>query len=104
MRDARSRVVAAAPDIVQQVRILGISPAIPNDGVSFGPDVPADVRLLVETALVEMADPDNPYHSSFEDSLAALYGWEDLVADDDAAYDAIRDLLEAIGFGIDDLD
>ena len=92
-----------ASDIIQQVRILGISPAIPNDGVTFGADVPEGVRLLVAAALTEMADPDSTYHPAFEDSLSALSGWEDVVPSHDADYDEIRVLLKAIGFGIDDL-
>lgn len=103
VNDARAAVVGEAPDIVQQVRILGITPAIPNDGLSFGPDLPSDVRLAIETALIEMADPGSPYHSAFEDSLGALYGWQGVVLDDDGDYDELRVLLDAIGFGIDDI-
>ena len=56
VNDARATVVEDAPDIIQQVRILEISPTIPNDGVSFGAAVPADVRLAIETALTGMAE------------------------------------------------
>jgi phosphonate transport system substrate-binding protein len=42
--DARASLRTEAPDIVQQVKILEISPPIPNDTLSFGPDFPADLR------------------------------------------------------------
>jgi ABC-type phosphate/phosphonate transport system substrate-binding protein len=35
------------PDVVQKLRILMISPDIPNDTLSFGPDFPADVRATL---------------------------------------------------------
>ncbi|MCP3998822.1 MAG: PhnD/SsuA/transferrin family substrate-binding protein, partial [bacterium] len=103
VNDARAGVVDEAPDIIQQVRILGISPAIPNDGLSFGAEVPANVRSEIEMALIEIADPGHPYHPAFADSLAALFGWQDVVLDHDADYEPLRALLDAIGFGIDDL-
>jgi ABC-type phosphate/phosphonate transport system substrate-binding protein len=103
VNDARATAVGEAPDIIQQVRILGISPAIPNDGVSFGADFPSDARLAIEMALTEMANPVSPYNAAFEDSLGALYGWQGVVPDDDGDYDELRVLLDAIGFGLDDI-
>ena len=49
--DARAGLRQEAPDIVQQVKILDISPPIPNDTLSFGPDFPDDLRAEIEAAL-----------------------------------------------------
>ncbi len=48
VRDARANIREASPDVIQKVRILMISPAIPNDTLSFGPEFPADVRAQIE--------------------------------------------------------
>jgi phosphonate transport system substrate-binding protein len=53
--DARRAVRETAPDVVDKVRILGISAAIPNDTLSFGPDFPADTRQQILDALFALA-------------------------------------------------
>ena len=58
---------------------------------------------LWEITEPELAAPVFPYHSAFEDSLGALYGWQGVVPDNDGDYDELRVLLDAIGFGIDDI-
>jgi phosphonate transport system substrate-binding protein len=50
--DARSSVAEQTPDIVDQVRILRISTAIPNDTMSFGPGFPAELRTQIFDAIV----------------------------------------------------
>lgn len=57
-RDARANIREAAPDVVQAVRILAISPSIPNETLSFGPDFPADIRANIEDALIAFAETD----------------------------------------------
>src|SRR5215208_7412033 len=42
--DARANVRTEAPDVVQKVRILAVSNAIPNDTLSFSPEFPAEIR------------------------------------------------------------
>src|SRR4030095_1962120 len=49
--DARANIRTEAPDVMQKVRILAVSQAIPNDTLSFGPEFPADVRAQIEEAL-----------------------------------------------------
>ncbi|MCK7522712.1 MAG: PhnD/SsuA/transferrin family substrate-binding protein [Ignavibacteriales bacterium] len=57
--DARANIRTEAPDVIQKVRVLAISPAIHNDTLSFGPEFPADLRTKIETALVEFAKTDD---------------------------------------------
>ena len=42
--DARAAISEEAPDVVQKVRILALSPEIPNDTMSFSPDFPEDLQ------------------------------------------------------------
>ncbi len=93
--DARASARADAPDIVQKVRILTISDAIPNDTLSFGPDFPADVRALIADALVAFAETEE-----WELSIGNqdFYGWTGIEPATDDEYDAVRKMVALLGF------
>ena len=99
--DARQTVRVEAPDVVQEVRILGLTPAIPNDTLSFGPDFPADVRAKVEEALLAFSKT-----PAWADSLGNedFYGWTGLDPATDADYDFVRLMIESAGIKVEDLD
>jgi phosphonate transport system substrate-binding protein len=99
--DARASVRTEAPDIVQEVRILAISPPIPNDTLSFGSDFPADVRTQIEEALVAFAaecetDEDCTWNQSIGNQ--DFYGWTGLAEAQDSDYDFIRQMVELVGY------
>ena len=73
--DARANLREEAPDVVQKVRILGLTDAIPNDTLSFGPDFPADVRAKIEEALLAFAETE-----AWSQSIGSedFYGWSGL--------------------------
>jgi phosphonate transport system substrate-binding protein len=98
--DARASLRTEAPDIVQQVKILEISPPIPNDTLSFGPDFPADLRAEIEQALVEFSQTE-----AWEDSIGNqdFYGWTSLSPANDAEYDFIRGMVELAGITLEGL-
>jgi len=98
--DARSAggVRSVAPDVVQKVRILTLSDAIPNDALAFGPDFPPDVRKQIEEALVAFKETEG-----WDQSLGDFYSWSDVRPATDADYDIVRDLLEAAGYSMDDI-
>jgi phosphonate transport system substrate-binding protein len=85
--DARASARTDAPDIMQKVRILAISPGIPNDTLSFGPEFPADVRAQIEAALVAFAGTD-----AWNESIGNqdFYGWTGIEPATDAEYDGLR--------------
>ena len=93
--DARQAVRTEAPDIVQEVRILDISPEIPNDTLSLGADFPADLRALIEEALVAFAETD-----AWDESIgnADFYDWSSIAPASDDEYDVIRDMVRVVGF------
>jgi len=95
--DARANIRTEAPDVVQKVRILGVSQAIPNDTLSFGPDFPADVRKQIEDALVAFAKTD-AWATSI--GSADFYGWSGIAPATDSEYDTVRAMVQATGYKI----
>ena len=93
--DARASARSDAPDIIQKVKILTISPEIPNDTMSFGPDFPADIRALIEEALLAFAETD-----AWEDSIGNqdFYGWTGIEPASDPEYDGLRRIVELVGY------
>jgi phosphonate transport system substrate-binding protein len=93
--DARANVRTEAPDVMQKVRILAVSQAIPNDTLSFGPEFPAEVRTQIEEALLAFADTD-----AWDESIGSsdFYGWSGISPATDAEYDLVRAMVEATGY------
>lgn len=100
VNDARGNIREEAPDVVQKVRILTISPSIPNDTLSFGPEFPADLREKISTALLEFAKTDD-WNNSIGSKDA--YGWTSITVAEDAEYDFVRKMVEAVGLKLEDL-
>jgi len=95
--DARANIRTEAPDVVQKVRILAVSQAIPNDTLSFGPDFPADVRSQIEQALLAFSQTDDWKNSI---GSADFYGWSGIAPATDAEYDLVRSMVAATGYKI----
>lgn len=95
--DARANIRVEAPDVMQKVRILAISQAIPNDTLAFGPEFPADVRTQIEDALVAFAETE-----AWDTSIgsADFYGWSGIMPATDAEYDVVRAMVTATGYKI----
>lgn len=93
--DARANIRTEAPDVMQKVRILAVSAAIPNDTLSFGPEFPADVRTQIEEALVAFAETE-----AWDSSIGSsdFYGWSGIAPAEDAEYDMVRAMVAATGF------
>ena len=93
--DARANIRTEAPDVMQKVRILAVSQAIPNDTLSFGPEFPAELRTQIEEALVAFAETD-----AWDQSIgnADFYGWSGIAPATDAEYDLVRAMVEATGY------
>ncbi len=93
--DARANIRVEAPDVMQKVRILAISQAIPNDTLSFGPEFPADIRTQIEDALVAFAGTE-AWGTSI--GSADFYGWSGITPATDAEYDMVRAMVAATGY------
>ena len=98
--DARASIRTEAPDIVQKVRILMISPPIANDTLSFGPDFPPELRAQIEDALVAFAETE-----TWDTSIGSqdFYGWTGLSRATDEEYDFIRQMVAAAGITLENI-
>ncbi|MBI4771771.1 MAG: transporter substrate-binding domain-containing protein [Chloroflexi bacterium] len=98
--DARASLRTEAPDVVQKVRILLISPAIPNDTLSFGPEFPAELRAQIEQALIEFSKTE-----AWGASIGSqdFYGWTGISPAADEEYDVVRKMVEVVGLKLEDL-
>ncbi len=95
--DARANIRTEAPDVVQKVRILAISAAIPNDTMAFGPEFPAELRAQIEAALLAFAETE-----AWGTSIGSndFYGWTGILPATDSEYDVVRAMVEATGYTI----
>ncbi len=93
--DARANIRVEAPDVMQKVRILAVSAAIPNDTLSFGPEFPADLRAQIEEALTAFAATE-AWGTSI--GSADFYGWSGIAPATDAEYDMVRAMVAATGY------
>ncbi len=93
--DARANIRVEAPDVMQKVRILAISQAIPNDTLAFGPEFPAETRTQIEEALVAFAATE-AWGTSI--GSADFYGWSGIAPATDAEYDMVRAMVAATGY------
>lgn len=105
--DARASVSPEeAPDIIQETRILEISPEIPNDTLSFGADFPEDLRTQIEDALVAFAaECETDENCAWNQSIGAedFYQWTGIQPATDAEYDPLRAVVDVAGIDLDDL-
>ena len=98
--DARANIREEFPDVVEKVRILSLSPEIPNDTLSFSPEFPADLRTQIEEALVAFAETEEWTTSIGSEDF---YGWSGLEPATDADYDFVRKLVAESGTTIESL-
>lgn len=99
--DARSAVRETAPDVVDQLRILRISSAIPNDTMSFGPDFPVELREQIYEALVAFSQTEAWGESALGSDDG--YSWSTLERIDDSVFDSVRLQFEILGLTDEDI-
>lgn len=92
--DARQNIRDTAPDVIDQVRILRLTSAIPNDTLSFGPDFPQELRDQIVNALIEFSATEEWAQSIGSEDF---YGWSGLTPIEDTAYNPVRLQIEILG-------
>jgi phosphonate transport system substrate-binding protein len=90
--DARTNVEEEFPDVMDAVVVIAESAPIPNDTISFHPEMDATVREALVAALLALNDTEEGLAD-----LNAVYSWSGLEATDDTFYDGFRQQLEAAG-------
>ena len=94
--DARTAVTKDLPDVMEKVIVVFQTPAlIPNDNMSYAPDMPQDLRDKITTAMLKIAGTEEG-----KKALNDLYQIGGLVQVDDTAYDEFRSYLEASGIDL----
>jgi phosphonate transport system substrate-binding protein len=96
--DARSRIEEDHPDVMEKVIVFEVTADIPNDGVQFHPSIPDDMQSQIVNALLEIASSEEG-----KEALKTAYQWTDLEKHDDSFYDPFRQVLQASGLDIKDL-
>lgn len=98
--DARASLTEEAPDVVQKVRILGLTPEIANDTMSFGPDFPEQLRQLIIDGVVAFLGTE-----ACEQSLCheKFYDWTGAGPIFDENFDGIRILMESQGITLENI-
>jgi phosphonate transport system substrate-binding protein len=96
--DARGAIEDDHPDVKDVIAVIHVSTDIPNDGVQFAPSVDEELRTQIVDALLKIAET--------EEGLEALdiaYEWAGLEVHQDDFYDPFRQLLDAAGMDIEDM-
>jgi phosphonate transport system substrate-binding protein len=96
--DARTIVEEQLPDVMDKVNVVEISIAIPNDGVQFVPEMDEAMRQQIVDALLAIAETEEG-----KEALNAAYQWNALQEIDDSFYDPFRQVLDAAGVNVEDL-
>ncbi len=96
--DARTRIEEDYPDVMEKVIVIEVTEDIPNDGVQFVSSMPQDLRDKIVKALLEIAETDKG-----KEALKTAYQWTALEEHDDTFYDPFRQVLQAAGLSIDEL-
>jgi basic membrane protein A len=98
--DARSAITEEAPDVVQKVRILGLSPEIPNDTMSFSPDFPEELKQSIMEGMIAFIGTDACAQSFCNEKF---YNWTGAAPILDENFDGIRIMMEAQGITLENI-
>jgi phosphonate transport system substrate-binding protein len=96
--DARTRIEKDHPDVMEKVIVIKVTEDIPNDGVQFSPVVSKELQDKIVNALLEIAATDEG-----KKALNTAYQWTGLKRIDDSFYDPFRQVLQASGMSIEEL-
>lgn len=98
IQDARRLVKTQFPDVEKKIRILDLSDAIPNDPIVFRKDMPEEMKTNIVNAFVEFVKTPEG-----KDAFKKIYGVTDLKTATDEDYNAVRDVLKALGRNVNEL-
>ena len=94
--DARSNIAKDHPDVNDKVVVVYQTAAIiPNDNMSYAPDMPQDLRDKVTAAMMKIAGTE-----AGKKALKDLYQIGGLTKADDTVYDQFRSYLQASGLDL----
>jgi len=98
--DARANVIDQFPDVIDKVKIIGLSDQIPNDTVSFVKDFPQDLKDKIMDALIAYSKTDEGKAVLSNKDFYGITGFEKVK---DSFYDPVRNLIKQLGIKEDDV-
>jgi phosphonate transport system substrate-binding protein len=98
--DARASIREELPDVVQVVKIVGLTPEIPNDTMSFSPDFPADKKQAIVDAVIAYVQTEACLETLCNESF---YDWTDAAPIADENFDGIRIMMEQQGITLENI-
>jgi len=96
--DARTRIEEDYADVMEKVVVIAITEDIPNDGLQYVPSFPRELRDKINDALIKIAETEEG-----QEALTTAYQWNALEKHDDSFYDPFRQVLQAAGIKVEDL-
>ena len=101
--DARQTIRAEAPDVIQKVRILDITPEVPNDTMSWSPEFPDELKEGIVKAIVDYLASDACLVDEELICSEDFYGWNAATPIFDENFDGIRLLMELQGITLENI-
>jgi phosphonate transport system substrate-binding protein len=96
--DARATLEEEEPDVMEMVVIFEVTEDIPNDGVQFAPEFDDELKNQIVEALLTISETEEG-----QEALDIAYSWAGLEQHGDEFYDPFRQVLQASGVSIEDL-
>ena len=96
--DARTNVEEDFPDVMERVVVIAESAPIPNDTISFHPNVSSDIRDQIVDVFLSLTETEEGL-----EILNTVYSWSGMQLTGDDFYDGFRQQLEAAGIDIEAL-
>ncbi|MEA3374769.1 MAG: phosphate/phosphite/phosphonate ABC transporter substrate-binding protein [Chloroflexota bacterium] len=96
--DARATLQEEHPDVMDEVVIFHVTEDIPNDGVQFAPDFDEELKNQIIDGLLAIAETEEG-----QEALDVAYSWAGLERHGDEFYDPFRQVLQASGVSIQEL-
>jgi phosphonate transport system substrate-binding protein len=83
---------------MEVLQVIHQSVDIPNDGVQYVPSISRELRDQINTALLAIAETE-----AGQEALDTAYSWTALELHDDTFYDPFRQILDAAGVSVEEL-
>jgi phosphonate transport system substrate-binding protein len=96
--DARGTLEEEEPDVMEKVVVFHVTADIPNDGVQFIPNMDEELKSQILEGLMTIAETEEG-----QEALDVAYSWAGLEKHGDEFYDPFRQVLQASGVSIEDL-
>jgi phosphonate transport system substrate-binding protein len=96
--DARTRIEEDYPEVMERVIVIALTEDIPNDGVQFIPGINSEMKNKIVDALLQIASTEEG-----KEALKTAYQWNALEKHGDEFYDPFRQVLQAAGLSIGEL-